>query len=212
MRRVGLLFSGCGIYDGSEVQETVLLILALKRRGLRLVLLAPDVEQRDTVDHTTGEAIAGAERRSVLVESARVTRGAMQALHDVSPEALDALVILGGLGAVKNLFEPGEGRLGIGPLRREVASVLDALSQRGAPVAAVGMGEVVLARHQGRPLDPDRAAFPAGRVDADDERNTLFTPGFMGTDEVTEVAEGIDRLVEELARRLGVIATPRQDR
>jgi len=33
MKRVGVVLSGCGVYDGSEIHEAVLALLALDRKG-----------------------------------------------------------------------------------------------------------------------------------------------------------------------------------
>ncbi len=204
MRRVGVLLSGCGTYDGSEAQETVILVLALRRLGLRPVFLAPDAEQRDVVDHTTGETVEDAPARRVLLEAGRLSRGVIRPLGDVAPGELDALVIPGGLGTVKNLCLAGKSRLGGETPRPEVAALLDDLASRGAPVAAVGLARVVLDRHANRPLSNDPIAVSASEVVVDEAGGSLFTPGFMGSSEVTEVAVGLERLVAELGRRLGV--------
>jgi enhancing lycopene biosynthesis protein 2 len=204
MRRVGVLLSGCGTYDGSEIQETVLLVLALAKRGMKAAFLAPDVEQRDVVDHSTGGVIEDAAPRQVLVEAARVARGVVTAVGETPFGQLDALAIPGGMGAVKNLCLPGAGRLGFGPVRPDVAALLDALSARKAPVAVVGLADAVLARHRGRPLDQDPTWVPAGEVVVDEDRRTVFTPGFMASDDLEEVAEGIERLADHLARWLGL--------
>lgn len=203
MRRVGVLLAGCGAHDGSEIQETVLVALALARRGLAVEFLAPDVEQEDVVDHSTAEAVREAAPRRVLAEAARLARGAVRALHRVPPEEIDAVVVPGGLGAVKNLCLLPPGRIGGGPLRPEVASLLSALSERRAPIAVIGLAETVLARLQDRPLDPRTMEVPAAEVVADEERRTLFTPGFLGSGNPLEVAEGIDLLADRLAGWLG---------
>jgi enhancing lycopene biosynthesis protein 2 len=204
MRRVGVLLAGCGVYDGSDVQETVLLALALRKRGLKALFLAPDVEQRDVADHTTGNVVEGAPPRRVLEEAARLTRGVAQSIEAVSAAELDALAIPGGIGVVKNLCLPGAGLFGDGPLRPEIAAYLDALRERKAALAAIGLGEVVLARHQGRSLSPEAVGMPATEVRVDEEKRTVFTPGFMGSSDVAEVAAGVERLVDELARMVGM--------
>ncbi len=204
MRRIGVLLSGCGAFDGSDIQETVLLVLALSRHGMEAAFLAPEVEQREVVDHATGDVLSGAPPRGVLAEAARVARGAVAPIGEVPATFLDALVIPGGMGAVKNLCLPGADPLGFGAVRPEVAALLDALLARKAPVAVLGLAHALLARHQGLPLGPEPVWVPAGEVVVDEERRTLFSPGFMGTGSLEEVALGIDRLVEHLARWLGV--------
>ena len=180
----------------------MLLTLALRRHGLRPVYLAPDAEQNDVVDHTTGAVQDHAPPRNVLHEGARLTRGAIHALHELGASELDALVIPGGSGTIKNLCE-ADGSLGGGPLRPDVRRLLDALRERDAPVAAVGLAEVVLARHRQRPLSNAPVSVPPTEIRVDRERGELFTPGFMATDEITDAAEGIAALVDELARWIG---------
>ena len=56
MPKVGVVLSGCGVYDGSEIHEAVITLLALDRAGAEAVCMAPDVQQMQVVNHLTGEA------------------------------------------------------------------------------------------------------------------------------------------------------------
>src|SRR5690349_9597926 len=100
-RRVGVVFSGCGYLDGTEITEAVSILVALDRRGAEIVAMAPDIPQASVVNHQSGKAQN--EKRSVLVESARIARGNVRELREVQVEELDALVFPGGFGAAKNL-------------------------------------------------------------------------------------------------------------
>jgi enhancing lycopene biosynthesis protein 2 len=97
MARVGVVLSGCGVYDGAEIHEAVFTMLALDEAGAEVVFLAPDVEQMHVVDHARGE------RRNVLAESARIARGKVVELSQAGE--LDALVFPGGFGVAKNLCD-----------------------------------------------------------------------------------------------------------
>ncbi|MDF3008692.1 MAG: elbB, partial [Enterobacter kobei] len=101
MKKVGIVLSGCGVNDGSEIHEAVLSLLAIARNGAEAVCFAPDKSQSDVVNHLTGEPMA--ESRNVLIEAARIARGAIQPLSQASAETLDALIVPGGFGAAKNL-------------------------------------------------------------------------------------------------------------
>jgi len=79
MSRVGIVLSGCGFYDGTEVAEAVLAALSLERAGARPIWLSPEVTQMHVIDHLTGSEAEG-ERREVLAESARVARGKVKSL------------------------------------------------------------------------------------------------------------------------------------
>lgn len=78
MKKVGVVLSGSGVYDGTEIHEAVLTLLALDRAGAQAVCLAPDKPQRHVINHLSGEEMA--ESRNVLIESARIARGAVQPL------------------------------------------------------------------------------------------------------------------------------------
>lgn len=101
MKKIGVILSGCGVYDGSEIHEAVLTLLAISRSGAQAVCFAPDKQQVDVINHLTGEAMT--ETRNVLIEAARITRGEIRPLAQADAAELDALIVPGGFGAAKNL-------------------------------------------------------------------------------------------------------------
>ncbi len=123
MHRISSL-SGCGVYDGSEIHEAVLTLLAISRSGAQAVCFAPDKQQVDVINHLTGEAMT--ETRNVLIEAARITRGEIRPLAQADAAELDALIVPGGVGAAKNLR----------PLAQADAAELDALIVPGGVGAA----------------------------------------------------------------------------
>ncbi|MCP4367498.1 MAG: isoprenoid biosynthesis glyoxalase ElbB, partial [Deltaproteobacteria bacterium] len=103
MAKIGVLLSGCGVNDGSEIHEAVIAMLTLDRAGAETVCMAPDMDQLDVVNHLTGEATG--EKRNVLVESARIARGNIKDINNVHVTDIDGLIIPGGFGAAKNLSD-----------------------------------------------------------------------------------------------------------
>ncbi len=101
MPKVGVLLSGCGVFDGAEIHESVLTLLALDQQGAEWVCCAPNMKQPAVIDHTTQRPTA--ETRNVLTEAARIARGEIRNVATVTAEELDALIMPGGLGAAKNL-------------------------------------------------------------------------------------------------------------
>ena len=99
--RIGVLLSGNGVYDGSEIHESVFTLLAIDEHGGDAVCMAPNINQYHVVNHLDGNEMK--ETRNVLVEAARIARGAISDLADMKAAELDALVIPGGFGAAKNL-------------------------------------------------------------------------------------------------------------
>ena len=142
-KKIGVLLSGCGVYDGSEIHETVLTLLYLDQKGAETVCMAPNIPQRHVVNHITNEAMD--EERNVLVESARIARGDVQDLKNVAVENLDALIIPGGFGAAKNLIDFAEK----GPdatVNPEVARVLLEMVRAEKPVGALCIAPATLTK------------------------------------------------------------------
>ena len=103
-KKIGVVLSGCGVYDGSEIHEAVITLLAIDRNGAEAVCMAPNIAQLHVVNHLTGEVATG-ESRNVLVEAARIARGKVRDLATVKAADLDALILPGGFGAAKNLCD-----------------------------------------------------------------------------------------------------------
>ena len=103
-KKVALILSGCGVYDGSEVTEVVSCLIHLSRAGVEVSMFAPNVSQMQVIDHTTGEEVKDT-TRNVLVESARIARGSIKALDECNADDYDAIIIPGGFGAAKNLSD-----------------------------------------------------------------------------------------------------------
>lgn len=102
MKNIAVILSGCGVFDGAEIHESVFALLAIEQGGAKYQCFAPDVEQFHVVNHLTGN-VEEADSRNVLVESARIARGEVKPLTDLNVEEFDALVLPGGFGAAKNL-------------------------------------------------------------------------------------------------------------
>ena len=69
-KKIGVVLSGCGVYDGAEIHESVITLLALDRAGAEVVMMAPNIKQMHVVNHLTGDVDEGAER-NVLVDEER---------------------------------------------------------------------------------------------------------------------------------------------
>ena len=96
-----VLLSGCGVYDGSEIHESVFALLCLSQNNLNYVCAAPDINHLHILNHQTGKEIN--QKRNVLVESSRVSRGGVLNVDDLNLNDVSSLVIPGGFGVAKNL-------------------------------------------------------------------------------------------------------------
>lgn len=141
--KIGVLLAGSGVYDGSEIQEAVFTLLAIDECGAQAVCIAPNEDQFHVLNHLTGEEMA--EKRNVLIESARIARGAVADLAQASVDDFDALVIPGGFGAAKNLNQwaihgPE------GTIHAEVKRLILGMVKAGKPIAGLCMGPTVIAK------------------------------------------------------------------
>lgn len=141
--KIGVLLSGCGVFDGTEIHEAVLTLLAIQEAGHEYVCIAPDVDQHHVINHTNGEEMN--EKRNVFVESSRIARGEITKLSDIDPADIDALVLPGGFGAAKNLttwaFKGPESEI-----LPEVKLLLVNLVNIGKPICALCVTPTVVAK------------------------------------------------------------------
>ncbi|MCC6551922.1 MAG: isoprenoid biosynthesis glyoxalase ElbB [Polyangiaceae bacterium] len=211
---VGIILSGCGVYDGAEIHEAVITLLALDRAGASVRCMAPNVSQLHVVNHLTGEVVSG-EERNVRVEAARIARGKVEDLAAVSAGTLDALILPGGFGAAKNLcdFAIKGGDCAVHP---EVARVVREVHAAKRPIGAICIAPALIARLLGeeRPrltigtdegtakaIEQMGACHEACGVEGtvvDAERKLVTTPAYMLARSISEAATGIERLVEEV--------------
>jgi len=213
-KKVGVVLSGCGVYDGAEIHESVITLLALDRHGAEAVICAPDVTQMHVVNHLTGDVVEG-EERNVLVESARIARGAIKDVREISADELDALILPGGFGAAKNLcdFAVAGADCAVNP---DVAALVRAVHEQGKPVAAVCIAPALLAKVLGGEAPDLTIGNDAGTADAleamgaahvecpvrefvvDRERKIITSPAYMLAQSISEAADGIEGTVTAL--------------
>jgi enhancing lycopene biosynthesis protein 2 len=212
MKKVGVVLSGCGVYDGAEIHESVLTLLALAKQGAEAVCFAPDKSQTDVINHLSGELMP--ETRNVLIEAARIARGNIQPLAQANPEELDALIVPGGFGAAKNLSNfASQGS------ECRVDDALKALAQRmhaaGKPLGFMCIAPAMLPKIFDFPLrltigtDIDTAEVieemggehvpcPVEDIVVDEDNKIVTTPAYMLAQTIAEAAVGIEKLVERV--------------
>jgi enhancing lycopene biosynthesis protein 2 len=215
MVKVGVVLSGCGFLDGSEIHEAVLTLLALDRAGATAVCLAPNIEQKSVVNHRSGNPAESV--RNVLEESARIARGKVQDVATTRAAELDALVLPGGYGAAKNLCDFAAA----GPKAKVQAGVLKLVREMHAarkPIAAWCIAPALLAAalkeaHVQLTIgdDPGTAraleamgakhvVCPVTEMRVDEVNRIVTTPAYMYDAKIGDVATGIEKAVGELLR------------
>ncbi len=218
MKKIGVVLSGCGVYDGAEIHESVITLLAIDRAGAEAVCMAPDVEQMHVVNHLTGEEAAG-EKRNVLVEAARIARGEIKDISTVKADDIDALVFPGGFGAAKNLssFAVKGENCDVHP---EIFRLVKEFAAKQKPQAVLCIAPAMMAKiYEDAPQKPvltigndketsskiesmgSRHQDCSARDFVFDAKNKIIsTPAYMLGQSIAEVAEGIEKTINELIK------------
>jgi enhancing lycopene biosynthesis protein 2 len=142
MKKIGVLLSGCGVADGSEIHEAVLTLLAIRENGMQAVCMAPNAPQHHVTNHVTDQPMD--ETRNMMVEAARIARGEIRDVAKMTASDFDGLVIPGGFGAAANLtdwaFSGPDGKI-----LPDVSRIINEAVIAGKPVVGLCMGPTVIA-------------------------------------------------------------------
>ena len=212
MPKVGLVLSGCGVNDGSEIHEAVITMLELDKAGAEMVLMAPNIDQLHVINHATGEEMD--DSRNVLIESARISRGNIEDIAGVTSDNLDALVFPGGFGVSKNLSDYAMSGMecSVNPdvlrLSREVhndqkpigviciAPAIMAKIIAGDTELTIGFDEQTAADIDA--MGAKHVLCPVDEIVIDKEKKVVSTPAYMEAKSIKEAASGIEKLVAEI--------------
>jgi len=215
MKKIGVMLSGCGVFDGAEIHEATITLLSIDQLGAQAICMAPDIEF-DVVNHLTQKETN--ERRNVLVESARIARGNIQNVKDVNIDDIDALIFPGGFGAAKNLsdFAIKGAEATVNP---EIQSLLHEMCLAKKPIGAICIAPATIAKaltkqqvtvtigndnKTARTIEKTGATHSKCSVEnicIDEKNNIITTPAYMLGPGIKEVAKGIYKLVQEVVKR-----------
>mgnify|MGYP005838655987 CR=1 FL=1 len=218
--RVGVVLSGCGVFDGSEIHEAVAILIALDKRGAKIICMAPDILQAATISHLTRQPDKQARR--VLEESARIARGKIRDIATVKADELDALVFPGGFGAAKNLctFAADGPACKVNP---HVQRLMLEMHKARKPIGLACIAPVIAARVLGEAgvkpavtigTDPGTAGAvrtmkaehrDTGPTDicVDEANRLVTTPCYMNDVGPWTVFQGADKMVEKVLAMAG---------
>jgi len=211
MKKFAVVLSGCGVFDGAEIHEATLSLLAIAKRGCSYEIFAPDINQHHVINHLTGEEMD--EKRNVLIESARIARGSILDLKRFNPEDFDGLLFPGGFGAAKNLstwaFEGSNASV-----LPEAEDAVRGMVQLKKPVGALCISPVILAKIFGGvnlTIGDDESTIDAletlgathvytthGEVVVDEDHNLVTAPCYMLDSTIDQIAEDADNIVDAM--------------
>lgn len=218
MKNIAVILSGCGVYDGSEIHEAVLTLLAIEQAGAKYRCFAPNIQQHHVINHLTGEVMVD-EQRNVLVESARIARGDVEDLSEFYLDEFDALIVPGGFGAAKNLSDfaiNGENF----SVNAQVLEVCQAFAKAGKPAGYMCIAPAMIPLIYGdnaqatigHDIGVAESLMNVGLAHKDcavddiivDSRHKLVsTPAYMLATTLTEASLGINKLVRKVISLVG---------
>ncbi|MCG6321866.1 isoprenoid biosynthesis glyoxalase ElbB [Vibrio alginolyticus] len=214
MKKVAVILSGSGVYDGSEIHEAVLALYAIEKAGATWHCFAPNIDQLHVINHLTGDEMD--ETRNVLIESARIARGNIDDVAKLNVDEYDALLLPGGFGAAKNLTDfavsgaecsinthvaqacrvfanakKPAGYLCISPV------IIPMIYEQGVK-GTVGNDEAVsIAFNQ---MGGEHTTCPVEDIVFDEKHLVLSTPAYMLAENISQAASGIEKLVSKLIK------------
>ncbi len=212
-KRFAVILAGCGVFDGAEIHEATLTLLAIAKAGGSYECFAPDKEQTQVINHLTGKLMD--EERNVLVESARITRGRIKPLNLYEPENFDAVVFPGGYGVAKNLstlaFEGSD--CTVDP---EVELAVIASVEAQIPIGAMCIAPALIAKILpgsevtiGKDPETVKTIEKMGSIHhntdhaeviIDDKFKLVTTPAYMLDAHILQIAEGTQNVIDELIK------------
>jgi enhancing lycopene biosynthesis protein 2 len=212
-KNVAVILSGCGVFDGSEIHESVCTFLALDKAAVNYSCFAPDIAHHHVINHITGEEMD--EPRNVLIESARIARGAINALSEFDATEFDAVILPGGFGAGKNLssfaFDGAEATV-----NPDLVSALKSMKEAGKPIGALCIAPAILAKLFGDDgvevtIGNDESTIEQieacgarhkvvghEKVVIDGANKIVTTPCYMLEGSIKQVAAGTENIVKAL--------------
>jgi enhancing lycopene biosynthesis protein 2 len=216
MKKFALILAGSGVFDGSEIHEVTLSMLAIMQQGGTYQCFAPDIDQHHVLNHITGEEMN--ETRNVLIESARISRGNIKNINEFKAEDFDVLMIPGGFGVAKNLcdFAFKGADCSVHP---EVEKVVMEMKDAGKPIAALCISPVIISKLFGdveltlgqdegtikhvEKLGSRHVKTTHGEVIVDKKYKVYTTPCYMLDANIVEIYQGATNVVKAILKDLG---------
>lgn len=213
MKNIAVVLAGNGVYDGAEIHEATLTLLAIARQGAKYQCFAPDVNQAHVVNHLTGQEMP--ETRNVLVEAARIARGNIKSLAEYKAADFDAIIFPGGFGAAKNLctFAFDGVECTVNPdVEKAIRNTVVAEKPVGAlcisPVLVakvLGDVQVTIGQDEGtaiavETLGGTHVLTTHGEIVVDKKYKVVTTPCYMLDATIDQIADGAENVVKQILK------------
>lgn len=216
MKKIAIVLSGCGVFDGSEIHESVAVMIALAQAGLPYQCMAANIEQTKVINHLTKEPAV--EKRNILVESARIARGDIIDIKDAKIEDYSAAIYPGGFGAACNHsdFATKGAQMSV---QKDVLHFAQAMAKANKPQGFVCIAPVLISKIYGpgveqtigcdadvaakiKAMGGEHVSAKVNQAIVDKQHKVISTPAYMLAKNPAEVLEGAQELVKKLGALL----------
>jgi len=221
--RFAVLLAGCGVFDGSEIHESVSTLISISKNGCEYVCFSSDNLQYNVIDHSSQKGVKD-ENRNMMVEAARISRGEIKKIEDYNPNEFDALIIPGGFGVAKNFFSFVQDGINctinesiqdailkthkagkiIGAMCISPALVVRAFRDTGIQVEVTGGIDteliVAIEKMGGKNVECDVKESYYDR-----SNKIVSTPAYISANNIYEVYQGVESMVNLIIRELDIL-------
>lgn len=213
MKKIAVILSGCGYLDGSEITEAVALTIELDRNKVQYDFYAPNSELTATAHYDN--KLLDSHKRNCLEESARIARGKIRALDELSSAKYDGLAIPGGFGVAKNLSSwamDGAGCI----VNKSLKNSISNFHSESKPILAICIAPAIVGKVLGKDYAPtltlgsdpesstelektgaDHVTCAVTDFVTDRENKIISTPAYMLNASPFEVFSGIGKATSE---------------
>ena len=211
-KKVAVVLSGCGVFDGSEIYESVLTLLHLENAGAEVKVFAPDINQMHVLNHITGDEMP--EKRNVLIEASRIVRGDISDIKEAKADDFDALIVPGGFGAAKNLSDFAVNGSGL-TVQKDFLKFAQSIHKADKPIGLICIAPAMSAKICGEGVEctigndegtanaieatgAKHINCPVESAHIDKEKKLVTTPAYMLAGKISEASAGIEKLVSDV--------------
>lgn len=208
---MAVILSGCGVHDGAEIHEAIMTLYSVKKNDADYEIFAPDIDQYHVINHLTGDEMK--EKRNVLIEAARIARGAIKPLSEFNSKDFDAILFPGGFGVAKNLssfaFDGADCKI-----NSEVENAVKAMAAENKPIGALCISPAIIVKILGNvevTIGNDKATVQHiekmgglhktsvnNEITIDRENKIVTTPCYMLDATIVDIANGTEKLVKTI--------------
>ncbi len=210
--KIGLILAGCGVYDGSEIHETTLTLLALNQQQANVTCLSIDTNQHHTINHNNQTEL-NTHPRNCLIESSRIAREPVTNINTINIDHFDAFIFPGGFGVAKNLCSyaiDGTNHT----VHPDIEQLVLTAHQKNIPMGFLCIAPVIPAKlipnvkltigsdtqtaNDIETMGAQHINTTISEIVTDNDHYIVSTPAYMLATQISELPNGINQLVTQL--------------